>query len=347
VFRTVVARRRPKERATPRRATFVLAAAACLAALVFFWLRPTASGPLALASGEALGIMDASATATSVRLDDGSSIELSAGARVVALENGGTNVLFLVERGRAHFEVRPGGPRRWLVECGLATVEVVGTGFTVDRQADRLRVEVTHGVVLVRGDAVEDRVKRLTDGESIEVVSQRLKAEVAPAAPPAASSPSEPSPSASASSAAVPARPEWRELANRGAYGAAYDLLGARGIRQSASAASIDDLFLLADVARLSGHAGEAVVPLETIVKAHAHDARASLAAFTLGKLYAGGNPAAAAQAFERSLAMGLPASLRGDAKARWADACKRAGDADCEARALGATSATPGPDSP
>lgn len=29
----------------------------------------------------------------------------------------------------ADFEVRPGGPRHWTIECGLATVEVVGTAF--------------------------------------------------------------------------------------------------------------------------------------------------------------------------------------------------------------------------
>lgn len=46
--------------------------------------------------------------------------------------------------------VQPGGPRRWQVEGGLATIEVVGT-------AGRLRVSVQRGAIVVRGEGVPDR----------------------------------------------------------------------------------------------------------------------------------------------------------------------------------------------
>ena len=76
------------------------------------------------------------------------------------------------KRGAASFEVRPGGPRRWQIECGLATVEVVGTRFTCARGADRLHIGVEHGVVLVRGERVPNRVRRLAAGESLDVLDR-------------------------------------------------------------------------------------------------------------------------------------------------------------------------------
>jgi transmembrane sensor len=349
----VRARRAANERAESRgsRPVFALLAAAVLVAVgLFFWFRPRDPGPVALRSGapfvaiEASLATDAAATddaSTELALDDGSTIALASGAKLVPLENGGQRVLLLLERGEASFEVQPGGPRRWTIECGAATVEVVGTGFTIDRTSASLRVDVRHGVVLVRGDAVPDHVRKLTAGESIEIatsdsraasdVSLRAPASVASAPAPAVTASAAPSARSSAQSPAS----AWHDLASKGAYGDAYALLGASGIRERATAASADELFLLADVARLSGHAGDAVAPLERIVAEHPTDPRAALAAFTLGKLYAG-NPGAAASMFEQSLAMGLPGSLQSDARARWADACRRMNDATCEARAMG-----------
>ena len=65
------------------------------------------------------------------------------------------------------------GPRRWQIECGLATVEVVGTHFDVERSPGRLRVAVARGQVLVRGERVPDRVRRLAAGEALEVTDAR------------------------------------------------------------------------------------------------------------------------------------------------------------------------------
>lgn len=334
----VRARRAARERAPNRRWVFALAAIAAVAAIALVViLRPTQAGPVALANGAALVTVDARET-VELALDDGSVIALDRGTKLTPLENGGERLVVLLERGRARFEVKPGGPRRWLVECGAATVEVVGTGFTVDRGDALLRVEVAHGVVLVRGEAVPDRVRRLDAGQSIEIpigAGPRASAEApkAATAPPAASSAaSSPIPSASAR---APAGTPWRDLAARGKYADAYDLLGGSGIRERAASATPDELFLLADVARLSGHAGDAIAPLERIVREHASDSRAALAAFTLGKLY-GSNASAAAAMFERAIQLGLPGSLQGDARARWADACKKLQDAACEARASG-----------
>ena len=57
-------------------------------------------------------------------------------------------------RGGVRFEVEPDGPRRWTIETGLATVEVVGTVFEVERAPGAVDVRVERGVVVVRGERV-------------------------------------------------------------------------------------------------------------------------------------------------------------------------------------------------
>ena len=125
-----------------------LLAASALAAAGALWLWPT-PGPLALASGEAPSVVEASAASRTLSFDDGSEIRLEAGARLETVEDDGDRFGVLLARGRARFSVTPGGPRRWVVEGGLATVEVVGTVFSVARDDASLRVEVERGVVLV------------------------------------------------------------------------------------------------------------------------------------------------------------------------------------------------------
>ena len=94
--------------------------------------------------------------------------------------------------------------------------------------------------------------------------------------------------------------------------------------------AGVGDLLLLADVARLSGHPRDAVAPLERILDAYPRDAQAPLAAFALGRLEldALDAPARAARALDRALALGLPQSLREDARARLVEAHARSGNA-------------------
>src|SRR5690606_29525095 len=61
----------------------------------------------------------------------------------------------------------------------------------------------------------------------------------------------------------------WRALANRGRHHEAYAALRDRGIARESEHASPEQLLLLADVARLSGHPAEAVRPLERLITVH------------------------------------------------------------------------------
>jgi transmembrane sensor len=347
VWRGIQRRRAEKlrQRASVRWGAALVAAAAVIVG-VFVGLRRAgfenagvAGRTLQLAGGgEVESIVAPAASPRTVAFSDSSRIDLSPGARIEPLENGGTWFSVLLAKGRATFDVHPGGPRRWTVECGLLTVEVVGTRFTVERTPEHARVDVERGVVLVRGDRVRDHVQRLAAGDSLEVevasseepgTASSARAGEVDALPPAPKK----LPSAAAPRAAglPPDGPvSWRTLAQRGDHARAYAELGSQGIATATQSASADDLLALADVARLSGHPADAVAPLSRVVSEHGSDPRASLAAFTLGRVHldALSQPSAAAGAFERAIALGLPQSLEGDAYARLVEARARAGDA-------------------
>jgi transmembrane sensor len=206
----------------------------------------------------------------------------------------------------------------------LATVEVVGTRFTCERTDDRLRVAVARGAVLVRGERIPDRVRRLSAGESLEI-----------AAPPAPAAAAEPTVDATAPvhrAVKAPAAPQvgrWRELARQGQHQEAFASLSAGGIAPEIKRLGVADLFALADVARLSGHPAAAVAPLDRIQTEFASDAQAPLAAFALGRLELDnlGRPDRAAAAFTRALKLGVPHSLREDVRARLVEAYVRMDD--------------------
>ncbi len=191
---------------------------------------------------------------------------------------------------------------------------------------DLARIRVERGVVVVRGERVPGRVQRLSAGQVLEVRrDEQQPAVTQPSARPAPSS----TPSPKRSSTPSTAEPSWRILAGQREFDRAYEQLGAEGIARQTQAAGVQDLFHLADIARLSGHPADAVQPLERVVNQHAGSSQAPLAAFTLGRIYLHslGSPAQAAVAFERALSLGLPAGLAGSAYGQGIEAHARAGN--------------------
>jgi len=330
----------------------LVGATAVAAVIVAAWRFHRDAGPLRFADGRELVAMDAVTTAGEFALSDGSRIRLSPGAHFEPLESSGTTFSAIVTQGRADFEVRPGGPRHWVIECGLATVEVIGTSFSCDRETGRLRLVVRHGAVLVRGERVPNRARRLLAGESLELAEDARRpapssddAFAMPALPPPASASGSPAAEPLANLAKDGARGRmattrnWRDLARRGRHGEAFSTLGTEGLRRESKRLGVNDLFALADVARLSGHPADAVVPLDRILTDFANDARAPLAAFALGRLELDslGQAQAAATAFRKALALGIPSGLREDVRARLVEAYVRSGDAGAARRAADA----------
>jgi transmembrane sensor len=324
--------RRNRTRAR-RRATFAIAAGVALAIAIVGASIEVRRGERAMAVRESSGALrlrggipwhqdeQAISEVRSLEFVDGSRIVLDPGASIEPLENTDRSAVLLLGHGRARFEVEPGGPRRWSIETGLATIEVVGTRFTVTRTLSGVTVEVEHGVVLVRGERLPSRVRRLTAGESLHIEPDPMRPD-APASPPASAS------AAASTKVEGPTLP-WHSLAEQGDFAGAYNRLGTDGIAERAKTADVEQLLALADVARFSGHPADAIAPLRRVMSEHADDARGALAAFTLGRLELDQlqNPAAAAKAFEAAIALRLPEALLEDAYLRLIDAKARAGD--------------------
>jgi transmembrane sensor len=318
-----------------------IAAGALATCLVFLLVWSGLSGPaepqaLRTETGEPLEVLAGAQTEPrAVQLSDGSRITLEPGAEAQVLENTDRSFVTMLRKGKTRFDVRPGGPRRWSVECSLATIEVVGTAFTVTRSERQVRVEVHKGVVLVRGERVPERVQRLTAGQHLELMEEPTPAAVpspepVPAPePPAPAVQESPAPTPAPSAPAQAQTESWRAAAAKGDHASAYARLGDAGLqREARKARDIDTLMMLADVARQSGHPQQAAEMLEQAMREHPRDSRAGLAAFTLGRLELEtlGRPARAARAFTQVITLGEPRGLQEDAHARLVQAHARAG---------------------
>jgi transmembrane sensor len=352
-----IAAKRARQRGRPV-ATQVAGALALAAASVVWFnaqrVTPREDGALHLDNGSPLLALAAPDAPLTLVFGDRSRVELGRGARVEPETNTASALVLRLQDGEATFDVTPGGARRWSVECDRVTVDVIGTRFHVmDKGNGRVHIAVDHGIVVVRGDGVLGETRRLVDGQSIDVGESLTKgdplrapatagASLATAAvpsPPVLTTPSSAAPSSGpplhaaatfvASTAAPPQTAAWQALARSGKYDDAYQLLGQVGLAHESAHASVDELLALADVARLSGHSNDAVVPLSRVLDEHGADPQASLAAFTLGRveLDSLGRPARAASAFSRAIAIGLPQGLIEDAYARLVEARVRAGD--------------------
>jgi transmembrane sensor len=325
--------RRPRS----SRAPWVLAAAAALTAVALLsWLgrAPEAErGPLRTDMGATLEGTIAASSATTLRLDDGSILALTTPSQLDVLSNGPDDVVLLLSDGTVTFDVEPGGPRQWTIECGLLSVEVVGTRFTIERSPDRVAVSVERGRVLVRGERVPERVVALGMGERFELlVEPEAAVPTDPVSMPAVSSSAiaptaEPLHAGPVEREDPPTTPAWRALADEQRWSEAYGALPA-SVGTLSERAHVDELLALADVARLSGHPEEAVVPLTRLMEEHPTDPNASLAAFSLGRVEeALGHEQRAADAYERALGLGLPDALVPDALGRRAEALEDAGE--------------------
>jgi transmembrane sensor len=178
---------------------------------------------------------------------------------------------------------------------GGISVEAVQAVFECSRSEHAMRVEVFRGSVMVRAAGQQHRVDA---GEHAEFHDAPAPA---PPRPPAAT---------------------WRDLARNGDFDRAYAAF-------DHVSAGTEDLLMSADVMRLSHHPAEAVAPLQRVVREHAEDPRASLAAFTLGRVLLDelGRPRDAADAFADAIRLAPDGPLVEDALAREVEALSRAGE--------------------
>jgi transmembrane sensor len=289
-----------------------------LALLAVFMLR---SGPFAVRQPGPLTVGAVAPTVLDgrggvVKLSDGSQIDFAPSTKLEVVDNSGHAFVSVLHRGRATFDVEPGGPRRWTIEAGLASVEVVGTHFTVDRQPDSVEVSVERGIVLVRGERVPDRIQRLTAGQRLRVSAEEPSANQ-PSTPAAQSAPTTPNAPASPNTPATPNDAAASDAASR-----------AVPPPSATAALGFESLLARADAERRAGNLSAAEATLSSAMNSAPDHGRAAVAAFTLGKLLldGSGRPADAAHAFSRAVALGPPAAIAEDALARLVEAEGRAG---------------------
>jgi transmembrane sensor len=153
---------RPRRSTASRRGWLAaggLAAAATVAiALTPFSLLAPAGQTFATGKGEH----------RSVKLADGSAIDLNAGSRLT-VSLGARERRVEMPEGEAVFDVAADKARPFLIAAGDRTVRVVGTRFDVRRRAGLLSVTVERGLVEVRpSEGVEGRAYRLHPGQKLD-----------------------------------------------------------------------------------------------------------------------------------------------------------------------------------
>lgn len=320
-------------------------------------VRDPAPGPLVLEDGR---VASGAIVRDRVALDDGSQVSLEPGARLEILENAGDRIRFWLRGGVARFDVVSGGPRRWVIETGLVTVEVLGTAFSVEHGEHEVRVSVERGSVLVRGPTAPDGMRRLGAGESLAVptgeptvvarvdadevaaVAQRevplARTAVAPLVEPELREPTgraehrvvddrEAAIRAESAEAAGPSGARAAgEVTARAETIAAREGEGAEVVEVApAPAARLRD----ADALRAQGRIEEAVTLLEAIANDPSAGDERALAAFTRARIELDRRhrPRDAAAAFAHAIELGLREPLLEDARARRVEALSRSAD--------------------
>lgn len=303
-------------------APFVAMAALAL----FFFGRPAtqleatathAPHVLALVSGAPLPAAWSGETSSTVAFDDGSHLELTPGTQLRSLgaQNDPKRVDLTLASGRATFDIRPGGPRAWMIEAGETRVRVLGTRFTVERTPAHVLVSVERGKVRVESARLAGGSRDLTAGEQVDVAeaTTELREDARPEPP-------------------SPATLRPTDLPN--SVERTGDPKSAMKPVPPAAALPKSDRMARADAARAAGDPNEALAILKTVVDDH--EPNAPLAAFTMGKIHSEtlGDATTGAEWFERAIRLGLPAGLDEDAHARVAECYGRAGRVDDAARA-------------
>ncbi|WP_394846659.1 FecR domain-containing protein [Pendulispora brunnea] len=345
-----------KARRGPRRSHgwAIAAAMASAAAIIAIWMQTRVRAPLTFtiqAEPGMVGAWIAPRVETPLHFSDGTSVVLSARARarVVALHANGADLV--LEDGAARIAVVHHENTAWTVHAGPFEVAVQGTRFLAvwDAPSAVFRLEMEEGSVLVTGCHVEPR--RAIAGERLEWACPEARSEEAPAdAGPVAQEDVAQrevvhheawrSPTRAEVPRVADAEVEYAEIDAaaprltlsqrfaRGEYAEAYAEIDGR-FDEACARADAEELALIADAARLTGHLAEARRALRILRARFARSHEGVVASFHLGRIEADdGHPAEAAAWFERYVSEAPDGELAREAQGRLIEALTRSGDA-------------------
>lgn len=301
----------------------------CASAGTFAWLRSRDPAPIALANGApvVLAAMDAPSGERIVTFDDASSITLGAGSRVAPRVNEHGTFALELERGVARFEVTPGGDRRWSVRAEDVLVEVVGTGFSVERRdGGFVRVAVWHGRVRVVAPSRFHGERFLGAGEELTLPGADSRSSEDAHADAGAS----PVAGHAAPSAAVPHTTSSAEAPRPRAPAAVRSEDRPRVLPAPVLPLAFDaaETMALADAARRAGRIDEAAALYERVAEEPSSGARAGLAALIRARLelHSRGRADDALVWTDRARALGLSGALEESWLVLRVDSMARAG---------------------
>lgn len=290
-----------------------------------------------------------------IHFSDGSSVTLESGsrARLATLDAVGAHLV--LESGAADVQVTPQRGAKYRVSLGPFAVDVTGTRFDVGfRPADEVfTLKLHEGKVVVSG-CVLGEGRTLLAGEALTAscrdghfeISALGASRAAPASPaaPAGEEPPpavEPVPSAAPEARAAapggsagPSGPNatvrsWQSLANAGRFADAYASIAVEGFEVAVARASVSELSLLADTARLAGKPADALTAYQALRARAAGSAPAKQAAFSIARVHFDQRAAyaEAARWFRTYLAEQPGGPFAREAEGRLMEALSRSGD--------------------
>lgn len=244
----------------------------------------------------------------SLNFSDGSHVDLQplSRARVLELRDNGARVV--LENGVAEVEVEPQDDNWWVVDAGPYRVEVLGTAFRVqwDAEHDAFSLELHHGRVKVSGPSLP-QARYVASGENLYMQPEGYSDIVAPdeeADDDSRPGPAVVEPEAGASDSMskveevgrsnvrrkghVEDATSWHSVSRKGDFKAALHLAEAEGFGSLCASLPARRLLELADVARYAhapSRAREALIALRQRFPGHE---AAATAAFDLGRLSQG-----------------------------------------------------------
>lgn len=233
-----------------------------------------------------------------IRLDDGSKVLALGSSQVSLVEQTESEARFRLDTGKAWFDVKPSTSRAIVVRIADVRVQVLGTEFVVEKVGGEVFVWVQRGTATVSSEGEEVTLLENEQG--------RFPAHNAP----------------TATTDAVPALPPTPSTTTSKKAKLQADVL--------LESKSVIELWAIADSARLAGKIASAIDALDMLVTKYPTDARAPLAAFTLGRVLLDSKsaPARAASAFAKARTLSPKAPLVEDALAREIEAHWQAGAA-------------------
>lgn len=307
-------------------AAMVLVLAGVVAAIAVRSSRET------MVPGVAVAALD---TPKNVWLTEGSQVAVTPQSELSLVSESDSDVLLLLERGAATFDVEKKPSRKFVVKADSVEVKVVGTRFTVQRNEREVHVSVERGIVEVRDG---ETVTRLTAGRHWARTVAPAPVPVAPVVEP------EPVQLPTTDSTHHPDQLPRGGEGVRGVKRLKPVVEGAAPTPEpevipeplppapEPTEPSPADVFAEAMRERAAGNTKVAMQSFHQLSERWPQSAYAPMSAFEWGRLAldAADDPKQAARAFERTLELATSPQLIEDALARLAEAYARYDAASC-----------------